>query len=50
VALETVERGELYAFTFPASSRVGVRRRLAAVEQALQVDEARTGEKVTSHG
>jgi NAD(P)-dependent dehydrogenase (short-subunit alcohol dehydrogenase family) len=43
VALEAVQRGDLYAFTFPPGPREGVRRRLAAIEAALQADEARTG-------
>jgi len=46
VALEAVERGDFYAFTFPAGPREAVRGRLAAVEQALRTDESR----MVSHG
>jgi NAD(P)-dependent dehydrogenase (short-subunit alcohol dehydrogenase family) len=41
VALDAVERGQLYALVFPAEARAAVRRRLAAIERALQADEAR---------
>ena len=41
VALEAIERGDLYALVFPAEPRAAVRRRLAAIDRALQVDETR---------
>lgn len=41
VAIESVEAGELYAMVFPAGSRDRLRQRLAGIERAMQVDEAR---------
>lgn len=41
VALDAVERGELYAFRFPAAATETVRRRLAGIEQALAAAESR---------
>jgi NADP-dependent 3-hydroxy acid dehydrogenase YdfG len=42
-AIDAIERGDLYAMIFPAGPRATVRRRLAAIEAAMQVDEARDG-------
>jgi NAD(P)-dependent dehydrogenase (short-subunit alcohol dehydrogenase family) len=43
-ALEAVERGDMYALRFGPQPRETVRRRLAAIENALQVDEARAAD------
>jgi short-subunit dehydrogenase len=40
--LEAVERGDLYAMIFGPEPREVVRRRLAAIESAMQFDEARS--------
>jgi NAD(P)-dependent dehydrogenase (short-subunit alcohol dehydrogenase family) len=42
--LEAVERGELYALIFGPEPRTIVRRRLAAIERAMQFDEARSAD------